>query len=285
MRDLAAGDVKGVFSVDLFNEGVDVPTVDTVLMLRPTESPVLFLQQLARGLRKARDKAYCTVLDFVGTHRKEFRFDRRYRSLLGGTRRDVERAVQMQFPFLPAGCNMQLDEKAAEIVLRSLREAIPSQWKAKDDELRSLRRERPDLGLAEYLDETGLDLDDLYASSRSWSDLVGAAGGPVLPAGPDERVLRRAVGRLLHIDDAERIATYRQLLAGERPQVSALPERLKRLAHMLVAALGDQALTKDMALQDGVDLVWTHPQVVGEKAPLLLSRVKASSSALAGFAS
>ena len=184
LRDLAAGDVKVVFSVDLFNEGVDVPNVDTVLMLRPTESPVLFLQQLGRGLRKAKNKAYCTVLDFVGTHRKEFRFDRRYRALLGGTRRDVERAVQMQFPFLPVGCNMQLDEKAAEVVLRSLREAIPSQWKAKVDELRSLRRERPDIGLAEYLERVGLDLDDVYANSRSWSDLVEAAEGRIAPRRP-----------------------------------------------------------------------------------------------------
>src|SRR5690606_37446878 len=115
LRRLAAGDVKIVFSGDVFNWGIDVPTADTVLMLRPTESPVLFLQQLGRGLRKATDKAYCTVLDFVGTHRREFRFDRRYRALLGGSRRDVERAVQMQFPFLPAGCSMQLDEKSAEI--------------------------------------------------------------------------------------------------------------------------------------------------------------------------
>ncbi len=268
LRDLAAGDVKVVFSVDLFNEGVDVPNVDTVLMLRPTESPVLFLQQLGRGLRKAKGKSYCTVLDFVGTHRKEFRFDRRYRALLGGTRRDVERAVQMQFPFLPAGCNMQLDEKAAEIVLRSLREAIPSQWKAKVDELRSLRRERPGIGLAEFLDESGLDLDDLYANSKSWSDLIEAADGAVLPAGSDEPVLRRAVGRLLHVDDAERIATYRQLLASERPQVRDLPERTRRLVHMLVAALADQALTKDASLQDAVDLVWSHPQVVAELAEL-----------------
>jgi hypothetical protein len=214
LRDLDAGRVKVVFSVDLFNEGVDLPNVDTVLMLRPTESPVLFLQQLGRGLRKAKDKAFCTVLDFVGTHRKEFRFDRRFRALLGGTRRDVERAVQMQFPFLPTGCSMQLDEKSAEVVLRSLREAIPSRWSAKVEELRSIRRDRPRIGLAEYLDETGLDLDDIYSGSRCWSDLVEAAGGPTLPAGPVEEVLRRAIGRLLHIDDAERISTYRRLLAG-----------------------------------------------------------------------
>ena len=265
LRDLAAGDVKVVFSVDLFNEGVDVPNVDTVLMLRPTESPVLFLQQLGRGLRKTKNKAYCTVLDFVGTHRKEFRFDRRYRALLGGTRRDVERAVQMQFPFLPVGCNMQLDEKAAEVVLRSLREAIPSQWKAKVDELRSLRRELPDIGLAEYLSESGLDLDDVYANSRSWSDLVEAAEGRTFPAGPDERSLRRAVGRLLHVDDAERITTYRQLLANDEPPgVATLPERTRRLAQMLVTSLADQAVTKEATLQDAVDLLWSHPQVVAE---------------------
>jgi superfamily II DNA or RNA helicase/HKD family nuclease len=268
LRDLAAGDVKAVFSVDLFNEGVDVPSVDTVLMLRPTDSPVLFLQQLGRGLRKANGKAYCTVLDFVGTHRKEFRFDRRYRALLGGTRRDVERAVQADFPFLPAGCSMQLDQMATEIVLRSLREAIPSQWKAKVEELRSLRRDRPDIGLAQYLDETGLDIEDLYANSRSWSDLVEAAGGEVLLAGLDERALRRAVSRLLHVDDAERLGTYRWLLAGERPEVDALPERTRRLLHMLVAALADQALAKEMSLQEGVDLVWSHPQVLAELAEL-----------------
>lgn len=270
LRDLAAGRVRVVFSVDLFNEGVDVPAVDTVLMLRPTESPTLFLQQLGRGLRKAKGKAFCTVLDFVGTHRHEFRFDRRYRALLGGSRRDVERAVQLQFPFLPAGCNMQLDQKAAEIVLRSLRDAIPSRWPAKVDELRSLRRATPDLDLAGFLDETGLDLDDIYDGRKSWSELREAAGAPVLPAGPDEEVLRRAIGRMRHIDDQERIGTYRTLLhATARPDVAALPVREQRLVHMLVAAVADRVLTRDTTVQDAVDLLWAHPQVRAEVVELL----------------
>jgi superfamily II DNA or RNA helicase/HKD family nuclease len=270
LRDLAAGDVKVVFSVDLFNEGVDVPAVDTVLMLRPTESPTLFLQQLGRGLRKADGKAFCTVLDFVGTHRKEFRFDRRYRALLGGTRRDIERTVIAQFPYLPAGCSMQLDEQAAAVVLRSLREAIPSRWPAKVDELRSLRRDRPTLGLAEFLDESGLDPDDLYSGSKSWSDLLDAAGAPTRPAGTDETVLRRAIGRLLHVDDRERIDSYLQFLTNDRAlNVGALPVRQRRLLHMLVAPLADQALRKEMTLQDAVDLVWRHPQVLEELRELL----------------
>jgi hypothetical protein len=270
LRDLADGRVRVVFSVDLFNEGVDVPAVDTVLMLRPTESPTLFLQQLGRGLRKTTGKAFCTVLDFVGIHRREFRFDRRYRALLGGTRRDVERAVQLRFPFLPAGCNVQLDQKATAIVLRSLREAIPTRWPAKVDELRSLRRSVPDLDLAGFLHESGLDLEDVYDGGKSWSDLQQAAGTPVLSAGPAETVLRRAVGRLLHIDDHERIATYRHLLAEPSPPpIEGLPTRDRRLLHMLVAQITDRTISKDSSLQQAVEILWSHPQVRAELLELL----------------
>ena len=87
-----------MFSVDLFNEGVDVPDVDTILMLRPTESPTLFLQQLGRGLRKTADKPSAPSWTSSALHRTEFRFDRRYRALLGGSRRDIEHAVQSSSP-------------------------------------------------------------------------------------------------------------------------------------------------------------------------------------------
>jgi hypothetical protein len=171
----------------------------------------------------------------------------------------------MQFPFLPVGCNLQLDEKAAEIVLRSLREAIPSRWPAKVDELRSLRRDRPGLDLAEFMDETGLDLDDLYSGSKSWSDLLDAAGAPTLPAGPSEVPLRRAIGRMLHLDDQERISFYRQFLAQtESANAEALPERARRLVHMLVASIADRALHKEASIQEAVDLMWAHPQVLAE---------------------
>ena len=272
LRDLAAGRVRVVFSVDLFNEGVDVPTVDTLLMLRPTESPTLFLQQLGRGLRRTHGKSFCTVLDFVGTHRREFRFDRRYRALLGGTRRDVERAVQQGFPFLPAGCYMNLDAKASEVVLRSLREAIPSRWPARVEELRVVHAKYPDVTLSHYLEESGLDLPDIYDSSgKCWSDLCQAAGVPTAPDGPHEVPLRKAVGRLLHVDDDERIEAYRRLMElPTAPDVAAMPERERRLVRMLVVSLGDQVLTKTQSLQDGVDLLWSHPQVRAELAQLLV---------------
>ena len=196
---LRAGSTQVVFSVDLFNEGVDVRDADTLLLLRPTDSPVLFIQQLGRGLRKAEGKI-CTVLDFVGNHRKEFRFDRRFRALLGGSRTDLQRQIELGFPFLPAGCHLELEPIAQEIVLRSLREAVPSDWRSRQQELAALG----DVSLSTYLSETGLDLDDIYTSKRSWSDLRRAVGLATAPAGPAEDALLRAVGRLLHIDDAQR---------------------------------------------------------------------------------
>lgn len=271
LQDLAAGKVRVVFSVDLFNEGVDVPTVDTLLMLRPTESPTLFLQQLGRGLRRSKDKSFCTVLDFVGTHRREFRFDRRYRALLGGTRRDIERSVQQGFPFLPAGCYMHLDAKASEVVLRSLRDAIPSRWPARVEELRVVHASYPDVTLSRYLEESGLDLPDVYDGSRGWSDLCQAAGVSVAPAGPLETPLRKALGRLLHVDDDERIDAYQELLSSPAaPDVLAMPERRRRLVRMLVASLGDQVLTREQSLQAGVDVLWAHPQIRAELAQLLV---------------
>ena len=77
LTDLRAQRVNALFAADLFNEGLDLPEVDTVLFLRPTESATIFLQQLGRGLRRTRTKPVLTVLDFVGYHRKEFRFDKK----------------------------------------------------------------------------------------------------------------------------------------------------------------------------------------------------------------
>ncbi|MCG3024337.1 helicase-related protein, partial [Escherichia coli] len=65
-------ELEVIFSVDIFNEGVDIPSVNSVLMLRPTNSPIVFIQQLGRGLRKHASKSFLTVLDFIGNHSKVF---------------------------------------------------------------------------------------------------------------------------------------------------------------------------------------------------------------------
>jgi superfamily II DNA or RNA helicase/HKD family nuclease len=264
LGELATGKVAAVFTVDLFNEGVDAPAVDTLLMLRPTDSPTLFIQQLGRGLRKSPNKGVCTVLDFVGTHRKEFRYDRRFRALLGGTRKEVEHHVEQQFPFLPSGCSLQLDQVAQEIVLRSIRNAIPTIWRDKVNELRTLG----DVTLSEFLQETGLELSDIYGGNHSWTEMRRAAGLPTLPAGPNEEVLLRTVGRLTHVDDNDRLSAYRKFVQSDQmPDLAGLSLRNQRLLRMFVASI--TSLRPSSSFDDAMAEVWAHPQVRAELTAVL----------------
>jgi superfamily II DNA or RNA helicase/HKD family nuclease len=270
LKELSAGKVNAVFSVDLFNEGVDVPSVDTLLMLRPTDSATLFLQQLGRGLRKGEGKSSCTVLDFVGQHRREFRFERRLGALVRGTRQQLEEQVKSGFPLLPAGCHLELDRIATEVVLESIRAATPGRWSAKVQELKALAAADPAPTLARYLDETGLELEELYDEGRCWSDLREAAGLPVAPRGQHEEILRRACGRLLHVDDVLRIDAWRSWLERDQPPDSdQLTVRDQRLLRMLIAGVVSRAAPKDASLQDGCEVLWAHPQVRRELTEVL----------------
>jgi len=268
LQSLSNGETKVLFSVDLFNEGVDIPSVDTLLMLRPTQSGTLFLQQLGRGLRQHNDKNLCTVLDFIGQHRNEFRFDQRFKALIGGTRKSLRKQIEQGFPFLPAGCHMSMDRVAASVVLNSIKQALPSTWKAKASELASMPTETPTL--AEFLAETGLDLDDVYSNNRSWSDLQEQAGKQVLVSGKHERPLRKAIGRLLHVDDENRIDQWAQWLTNPTiVEVESLPEIQKRTMRMLVGSMLDNVCEKKDNLATGWNILKSHPQVCQEITELL----------------
>ena len=270
LADLAARRIKVLFSVDLFNEGIDIPAVDTLLLLRPTDSPTLFLQQLGRGLRRLAGKTVCTVLDFVGHHRKEFRFDRRFRALLGGTRKDLEKQITEGFPFLPAGCHIELDRVATELVLENIRAAVPSRWPEKVEELRLVARGDNTITLQRFLDETGLELEDVYTGRKTFSDLREDAGLSLRRAGPHEEILRQACSRLLHIDDFRRIDSYRRLLSeSQPPDLASLSLRERLLVRMLVASVADRAIDKTTSLKDACEIVWAHPQVRAELLDLI----------------
>jgi superfamily II DNA or RNA helicase/HKD family nuclease len=270
LADLAARRINVLFSVDLFNEGIDIPAVDTLLLLRPTDSPTLFLQQLGRGLRRLAGKTVCTVLDFVGHHRKEFRFDRRFRALLGGSRKDLETQIVEGFPFLPAGCHLELDHVATELILENIRSAVPSRWPEKVEELRLIARGDNSITLRRFLDETGLELEDVYTGRKTFSDLREDAGLSVRPSGPHEDILRQACARLLHIDDFVRIDTYRRVLSeGQPPDLGLLSLRERLLVRMLVASVADRAINKTTSLKDACEIVWGHAQVRAELLDLI----------------
>jgi superfamily II DNA or RNA helicase len=119
LHQLAVGEIEVIFSVDLLNEGVDVPEVDTVLMLRPTDSPVVFLQQLGRGLRVAPGKDHLTVIDFIGNHRSFFVKPRTLLSLTGdgssSTAKVLEAMASGDFG-LPEGCSVSYDLESVELL-------------------------------------------------------------------------------------------------------------------------------------------------------------------------
>lgn len=266
MRALATGDVQILFSVDLFNEGVDVPAIDVVLMLRPTESATVFLQQLGRGLRRSHGKDVLTVLDFVGHQTKSFRFDLRYRRMLGRTRREIERDVADDFPYLPAGCQLHLDPVAKAIVLDNIRTALPARWPARVRELRELG----DVSLLTYLHETGLERDDLYQGGHSFTEMRRAAGVLESVAVESEDRLGRGLGRLLHIDDLDRIDTYAALLTGPEPiSEQDLDARRTRQFHGLLLTLLGPKKGEFSSLDEAIRHLWSHDPIRAELLELL----------------
>ena len=118
---LVSGEVKYIFVVDIYNEGVDIPEVNTVLFLRPTESLTIFLQQLGRGLRLSEGKDCLTVLDFIGQANKRYNFEDKFAALLSNTTRNVTSEIKKGFPSVPKGCYVQLEKKAAQIILENIR--------------------------------------------------------------------------------------------------------------------------------------------------------------------
>lgn len=119
---LTSKQIKFIFVVDLYNEGIDIPEVNTILFLRPTESLTIFLQQLGRGLRITTGKEGLTVLDFIGRSNQKYNFEEKFAALLSNTRRGVEREIREGFTSLPRGSYVKLEKVAQEHILRNIRE-------------------------------------------------------------------------------------------------------------------------------------------------------------------
>jgi superfamily II DNA or RNA helicase len=120
---LLSKEINYLFVVDIFNEGVDIPQIDTILFLRPTESLTVFLQQLGRGLRFSDNKECLTVLDFVGNARDEYDFEGKFRGLIGKTSTSIKDEIENEFPHLPLGCSIVLEKKAKEHILNNIKKA------------------------------------------------------------------------------------------------------------------------------------------------------------------
>lgn len=232
IASLRSGALQAIFTADLFNEGVDIPEVDTVLFLRPTESVTLFLQQLGRGLRLSRDKAVLTVLDFVGLHRAEFRLDQRFRALTRSTRKGLVRDIEQGFPFLPPGCQIVLDRRTQESVLASVKAHLRLSMKRLVAELGA----HPTDSLREFVDEAGVELADVIRPDRTFTLIRREAGLIEAAESPFEARMRKRVRAFAHVDDPERAALYTRLL-GESVDYGSLSPRERAYARMLYFTL------------------------------------------------
>ena len=229
---LRGGELQCLFSVNLFNEGVDLPDVDVVLFLRPTESATVFLQQLGRGLRRSEDKECLTVLDFIGHAHRKFRFDARYRAIVGGTRHSIKQQVERGFPALPSGCIIQLDRQSERAVLENIEQVLRQGGRAQADDLRALG----DVDMSTFLADAGLELEDVYAKEgRCWTRLRRDAGLLTASRGDDDDQIERGLARMLHLDDPFRLQGIRALVSPDSPPRADDQDPLQR---WLFALLG-----------------------------------------------
>ncbi|WP_188051153.1 DEAD/DEAH box helicase [Flavobacterium sp. GP15] len=165
-----------LFVVDIFNEGVDIPEIDTVLFLRPTESLTVFLQQLGRGLRLSEGKDCLTVLDFVGNSRPEYDFESKFRALIGKTTTSVQKEIEADFPHLPLGCSIVLEKRTKETILENIRKATSFNVNQLITKIRNFQFQTTlPLTLQNFIDLNHIPLEAIYKKDN-WSRLCQKAG-------------------------------------------------------------------------------------------------------------
>ena len=207
-------EINYLFVVDIFNEGVDIPNIDTVLFLRPTESLTIFLQQLGRGLRLAEDKDCLTVLDFVGNARPEYDFEHKFRALVGKTHTSIITEIEDEFPHLPLGCSIVLEKKAKEVILRNIREATEFRRPQLLQKIQSFKHNSTlSLTLHNFLEFHHLDIRQVYKKG-GWKRLC--ADAKVIPDfnEPQEKELTACLQRkLIHANSLTYLKFIKKLIS------------------------------------------------------------------------
>jgi superfamily II DNA or RNA helicase len=240
-NDLVGGTYKFVFVVDIYNEGVDIPEVNTLLFLRPTDSLTVFLQQLGRGLRLCPGKECCTVLDFIGQANKHYRFDQKFAAITGKRRGSMRDEVEGGFSSAPRGCYIQLERKAQEYVLANIQKAIGTRSELVQ-KLRSYAHdtEKP-LTLANFLDLYGLDVHSVYGRGNKpcFTRLKALAGLVADFHDPDEEALAKAFPRLACIDSRRWLRFLLEVLRDEVPntRMADFNEEQVRMLNMFQVTL------------------------------------------------
>ena len=236
-NQLVSGKVRFIFVVDLYNEGVDIPEINTVLFLRPTESLTVFLQQLGRGLRLSENKECLTVLDFIGQANRKYNFENKFAALLSNTTRSVSREIKDGFISLPKGCYIQLEKKAAKYILDNIRASYGNS-SGLVSRISSFANDTSlELTLTNFLDYYHIDPRSIYKFS-SFSRLCVRADIKEDFTEPLEETLTKAMSRLSVIDSRRWIGFLLRLLPQidyvDFGKLSVLEKRMLQMFYITV---------------------------------------------------
>ena len=220
-QDLISGKIRFIFVVDLYNEGVDIPQVNTVLFLRPTESATVFLQQLGRGLRLCEGKDCLTVLDFIGQANRKYNFAVKFESMTGKGRKSIKNQIEMGFANLPRGCYIELEEYAREYILENLKQTANTK-KILIEKVRTFEADTElPLTLENFLTEYDLSLYEFYQNTgaRSLYRLKKWAGLIQDERDVEDRVYSYLTG-LFHINSAHLLDYWIRYIQGDHIPVN-----------------------------------------------------------------
>ncbi len=274
---LVSGAIRFIFVVDIYNEGVDIPEVNTVLFLRPTESLTIFLQQLGRGLRLSDNKDCLTVLDFVGQANKKYNFEDKFKALLYNTTRGVTREIKDGFVSLPKGCYIQLEKTASKYILENIRASygntagmISRIATFEEDTGRTL-------SLSNYLDYFRLDPRAMYRY-ESFSRMCARADVIENFEEPAEERLKKAMLRL-SIADSRRwirflLKTLPILRTVKIDELSKLEQRMMHMFYYTVFLKSADDWNSD-EVRENIKLLLDSPIMMDEVIQLLNYRYEA----------
>ena len=237
VADFRKGSITFLFVVDVFSEGIDIPEINLVMFLRPTESLTVFLQQLGRGLRHAPEKDCLTVLDFVGQSHRKYRLDQKFGALLRSTRRRIDREIERDFPNLPPGCSIQLERVAREFILKNIADSLGNLNTFIPEVIRTFEAEtKLPLNFGNFIESTGLSPVEVL-NNRTWSEWkVQAAGTSAVPD-PDLKAARSSLKRICLRTDTEMLDRMSILSASrvaEEPSFYGFTSEQASALHYLI---------------------------------------------------
>lgn len=174
-QKLVSGEINFVFVVDMFNEGIDIPEINTTLFLRPTESLTVFLQQLGRGLRLSEGKECLTVLDFVSQAHEKYNFEDKFRSLVGKTHHRIDKEIRQGFPHLPFGCSIKMEQQAQNYILNNITSAVFNLNRLRKEIKMFNTNTQQELTLHNFLLYYNLNIQIIYRNNNCWTKLKNEA--------------------------------------------------------------------------------------------------------------